>query len=80
MLIIKVINPLPGPLRYKNGEIQSTKVGGGHGLGLPALRRIVQKYAGDVTISGSDNVFSLSVMLFCPPSASTEEGGRPPPE
>jgi hypothetical protein len=64
MLMIDVTNPLPGPLRYHNGEIRSTKTETGHGLGLPALRRIVQKYAGDVTISDSGHVFSLSITLF----------------
>jgi sensor histidine kinase regulating citrate/malate metabolism len=64
MLLIQIINPLPGPLHYKNGEIQSAKTESGHGLGLPALRRIVQKYAGEVTITDSGNVFCLSVMLF----------------
>jgi hypothetical protein len=64
LLLIQVTNPLPAPLRYENGEIQTTKTESGHGLGLPALRRIVQKYAGDVVISDSGKVFSLSVMLF----------------
>ncbi|GHV42419.1 hypothetical protein AGMMS49546_20980 [Spirochaetia bacterium] len=65
MLLIRLTNPLPGPLQYENGEIRSTKAESGHGLGLSALRRIVQKYAGDVTISDSGGVFCLSVMLFC---------------
>jgi signal transduction histidine kinase len=62
--LIHLTNPLPGPLRYKNGEIQSTKEESGHGLGLPLLRRIARKYDGDLTISDSDGVFCLSVMLF----------------
>jgi hypothetical protein len=64
MLLITLTNPLPGPLHYKNGEIQSTKTEGGHGLGLPALRRVVQKYAGEVGITDSGNVFCLRVCLF----------------
>jgi hypothetical protein len=64
LLLIKLTNPLPRPLRYKNGEIQSTKTESDHGLGLSALRRIVQKYSGDVTITDSGNVFCLSVMVF----------------
>jgi sensor histidine kinase regulating citrate/malate metabolism len=63
-LVIEVTNPLPAPLRYKNGEIQSTKTKSGHGLGLSALRRIAQKHGGEVTISDSGGTFSLSVMLF----------------
>jgi ABC-type multidrug transport system fused ATPase/permease subunit len=64
MLLIKVTNPLPKPLQYQNGEIQSSKNEGGYGLGLPTLHWIVRKYAGDLTITDSDTVFCLSVMLF----------------
>ncbi|GHV28236.1 hypothetical protein AGMMS4952_11410 [Spirochaetia bacterium] len=64
ILLITVTNPLPGPLHYKNGEIQSTKTEGDHGLGLPALRRVAQKYAGEVSITDSGNVFCLRVCLF----------------
>jgi sensor histidine kinase regulating citrate/malate metabolism len=64
LLMIEVSNPLPAPLRYKNGEIQTTKAESGHGLGLSALRRIVQKYNGEVSISGTDGTFTLSAMLF----------------
>jgi signal transduction histidine kinase len=67
MLLIDVTNPLPAPLRCKNGEIQSTKAESGHGLGLSALRHIVRKYTGDVVISDSDGVFSLSVTLYTKP-------------
>jgi sensor histidine kinase regulating citrate/malate metabolism len=64
MLFIRVTNPLPAPLCYKDGEIQSTKAESGHGLGLSALRRIAQKYNGEVDISDKDGLFSLAVMLF----------------
>jgi sensor histidine kinase regulating citrate/malate metabolism len=64
MLMMYLTNPLPGPLQYKNGEIQSAKAESGHGLGLPVLRRIVRKYDGDVAISDSGGVFCLSVILY----------------
>jgi signal transduction histidine kinase len=64
MLLIQVTNPLPKPLQYQNGEIQSSKTENGYGLGLPTLHWIVRKYAGDVAVSDSGNVFCLSVMLF----------------
>jgi lipid-A-disaccharide synthase-like uncharacterized protein len=64
LLQIRVANPLPAPLRYKNGEIQSTKLGSGHGLGLSALRRVAQKYDGEVTVTDTAGTFSLTVMLF----------------
>jgi signal transduction histidine kinase len=64
MLMIDVTNPLPGPLRYRNGEIRSTKTLSGHGLGLSALRRIARKHGGDIVISDSGGMFHLSVTLF----------------
>ncbi|GHV80242.1 hypothetical protein AGMMS49944_20330 [Spirochaetia bacterium] len=64
ILLITLTNPLSGPLHYKNGEIQSTKTEGDHGLGLPALRRVAWKYAGEVSITDSGNVFCLRVCLF----------------
>ncbi|GHU70547.1 hypothetical protein FACS189450_05150 [Spirochaetia bacterium] len=64
LLLIRVTNPLPRPLAYKNGGIQSTKAQSGHGLGLSALRRIAGKYGGKVTVADTDGTFSLTVTLF----------------
>jgi hypothetical protein len=64
LLLIQLTNPLPGPLRYQDGDIRSTKSESGHGLGLSALRRIAQKYGGKVAISGAEGTFSLTVTLF----------------
>jgi sensor histidine kinase regulating citrate/malate metabolism len=57
-------NPLPGPLRYRNGEIRSTKAEGGHGFGISALRRIAGKYEGEVTVTDTGGTFTLTVLLF----------------
>ncbi|MDR3172374.1 MAG: GHKL domain-containing protein [Treponema sp.] len=64
MLFIRVTNPLVKPLSYHNGELQSTKQEAGHGLGLPALRRIVEQYSGEVKIDSQGGIFSLLVMLM----------------
>jgi sensor histidine kinase regulating citrate/malate metabolism len=63
MVFIQVTNPLTKPLKYRNGELQSTKDEPGHGFGLPALRRIVERYTGQVKISDKGGVFSLEIML-----------------
>jgi signal transduction histidine kinase len=63
-LAIDISNPLPGPLRYKNGELRSTKAEGGHGFGLSALRRITRKYGGELTVSDTAGTFTLSVLLY----------------
>jgi nitrogen fixation/metabolism regulation signal transduction histidine kinase len=44
--------------------LQTTKNEPGHGLGLPALRRIVDRYSGEVRISDKNGVFSLEIMLI----------------
>jgi sensor histidine kinase regulating citrate/malate metabolism len=64
LLVIRLTNPLPAPLRYENGEIVSTKAESGHGMGLSALRRIAQKYDGKITVSDAEGVFLLTVTLF----------------
>jgi sensor histidine kinase regulating citrate/malate metabolism len=64
LLFIQVTNPFVKPLSYRNGELQSTKGEAGHGLGLPALRRIVEQHSGDLRIEARDGIFSLQMMLM----------------
>jgi sensor histidine kinase regulating citrate/malate metabolism len=64
LVFIQLSNPLARPLVYRNGEPQSTKEEPGHGLGLPALRRIVERRSGEARISDKDGLFSLEVMLI----------------
>lgn len=64
LLFIRVTNPLVKPLTYHNGELQSAKRGTEHGLGLPALRHIAEKYHGSLEIDDKDAVFTLSLLLF----------------
>jgi sensor histidine kinase regulating citrate/malate metabolism len=63
LLFIKVSNPLVHPLTYRNGELQTIKNKPGPDSGLPALRRIVERYDGEVKISDKDGIFLLQVML-----------------
>jgi hypothetical protein len=64
IIIITFTNPLSAPLRYHNGEIASAKPESGHGLGLPSLRRLAQKYGGDIKITDDDGLFTITVLLF----------------
>jgi light-regulated signal transduction histidine kinase (bacteriophytochrome) len=64
LLFIRVSNPLVTRLSYRDNELQSTKREAGHGLGLPAIRRIAEQYSGEVKIETVDEVFSLRVMLL----------------
>lgn len=76
LIFIKAVNPFTRPLKYQDGELQSTKDETGHGLGLSALRRIIERYSGEIHVSGQEGVFSLDLMLMIlpdSPSARTEE-------
>jgi hypothetical protein len=64
LLFIRITNPLTRSLKRRDGELLSAKDEAGHGLGIPALRRIVERYSGEIRISGRDGVFSLEVMLM----------------
>jgi hypothetical protein len=64
LLFICVSNSLVTRLKYRDGELQSTKREAGHGLGLPAIRRIAEQYSGEVKIEAGGDAFSLRVMLL----------------
>jgi hypothetical protein len=64
LLFMQVSKPLTGSLKYHQGELQNTKDEPEHGFGLPALRRIVERYSGEVKISDKDDLLSLKVMLM----------------
>jgi hypothetical protein len=66
ILLITFTNPLSAPLRYRNGEIVSAKPESGHGLGLPSLRRLAEKYEGDIKITDTDGLFTITVLLSVP--------------
>jgi len=54
-------------IRFKdenNDEIFSTKHCDIHGYGLKNIKKSVEKYKGDFNISTTDNVFSVSILLF----------------
>ena len=38
---------------------------GSHGVGLANIRKVAQKYYGDIDINQDENSFILTVMLMC---------------
>lgn len=66
--IIEVRNSFLGELRWdtQTGLPQSDKSGSGkaHGYGLSNIRRVAQKYYGDIDIVQKDGEFQLSILLM----------------
>ena len=65
--MIKVENSFSGTIRFdgEDGLPESTKQdGGSHGFGLANIRRVAQKYCGDVDIMQEGEVVHLNVMLI----------------
>ena len=44
-----------------------------HGYGMLSIRRIVEKYGGNFTISTEDQLFQIDIMLPIPAAAVTEK-------
>lgn len=64
-LIIDIKNQYNNEILYQNGNIITTnddKVN--HGIGINNVRNAVEKYQGLLNIEHSDNVFSVTVLLF----------------
>lgn len=50
------------PLKWKNGVPVSGK-GKHHGIGLPNVRRSIEKYDGDMTLRQQDNIVTVDLLL-----------------
>lgn len=63
--ITVIKNPYEHELkRDKNGSLLSTKEDGKrHGFGLDSIRKIVEKYQGEVIVEMSDQIFSVTIVM-----------------
>lgn len=69
LLVITVDNCFSGPLTFEDGLPKTTKgESGWHGYGLKSVRRVAQKYGGQVTVQ-ADEMFHLSVLIPMPGQA-----------
>ena len=65
IMIVEVENSYNGILNEKYGKLYSTKPeSSSHGLGLYNVKRVVEKYNGEMRIEHDDNTFKVKVMLF----------------
>ncbi|MEG1863106.1 MAG: GHKL domain-containing protein [Oscillospiraceae bacterium] len=63
-LIINISNTFDGQTNLENHIYQTIKTGEGHhGIGLSNVRRVVEKYNGEILFEDKDNVFTVSAML-----------------
>ena len=64
LLLIQVINPIAGPITFRDGLPASTKGNDDyHGFGLKSIRYTAQKYGGFLTVSLEHGCFVLRVLL-----------------
>jgi hypothetical protein len=62
-LNIHCVNSKAGEIVSRDGKIQTTKTGDGHGYGLWSIGRIVDAYAGLLHIEHDENTFTITVAL-----------------
>ena len=64
ILFIHMENSFNGNVRKEKGEILTTKQDKqNHGLGLKSIKRVLEKYDGDIIIDYNEEVFITDVML-----------------
>ena len=69
LLLIHVENHLEGELVIRDGIPVTTKEDKNyHGYGMLSIRRIVEKYGGNLSISTEDQLFQIDIMLPIPDS------------
>lgn len=67
VLRILTENPYSGRIKNnRDGTLKSLKPGDGHGFGLLSVRRIVDKYNGELCLPCDDTVFRACVTLYLP--------------
>ena len=65
--MMEIRNSFSGSLRWDSQSglpVTSKKKAEGHGYGLSNIRRVAEKYFGDIDIALEDGEFRLSIMLM----------------
>ncbi len=74
LVSIRVENYFEGKLYMENGLPVTTKGDRSfHGYGLKSVRKIVDKYGGTLSVSSSDSMFHVNILLESPSSPSVHE-------
>lgn len=65
-LLIEIRNEYEGNLDYDgDGRLRSRKQESGHGVGYRSMEQIVKKYHGEIQAQGENQIFTLSILLYC---------------
>ena len=62
IFIMKIENSYEGAIKQKNGKIVSDRKN--HGIGLQNVRRVVEKYSGEMDMDYKDNIFRMKILLY----------------
>lgn len=74
MLALHIKNTYNGKLRQEKDRIMTTKEGAGHhGRGLASIRRIIEKYDGNMEIFCTSEEFTVKAFLFVPSAGYPKE-------
>lgn len=74
MLLIHIENHFEGTLHMDNGIPVTTKDNKDyHGYGMRSIKRIVEKYGGDFSVSTGDMLFQLNIMIPIPSELPGEQ-------
>lgn len=67
ILKINIVNTYDGIINFKQGKLVSTKTQAeNHGIGIASVKKIVEKYGGEVKIEYSKEEFKVKVFLYVP--------------
>lgn len=65
VLYIYIVNPFAGELLYKDNLFMTThKDKVSHGFGIKSVKKSIEKYNGEITISHENNMFYVYVLLY----------------
>lgn len=63
-LVLQVVNPIEGELKFRDGLPVSTKPQNGyHGFGLKSIQHTVEQYGGFTVVQAENGYFSLKVLI-----------------
>ncbi|HIW03762.1 MAG TPA: ATP-binding protein [Firmicutes bacterium] len=72
MLSVSMRNYYSGDVHMNGGLPETTKADREfHGYGLQSIKRITEKYGGNVQITARDGIFNLGLLFFMPKSTDS---------